>query len=68
MIDPYRHRFTFTPERDRTRIKLVRRDPLPPNWSRVKRSLTPIVVRLTLGLRKRTVANLGATLTSETAQ
>jgi hypothetical protein len=63
--DPHRHTFTFTPEGDGTRIKLVRRDPLPPNWSRIMRSLAPIVVRLTLGSRKRTLANLRAMLTRE---
>ncbi len=42
--DPHRHTFTFTPEGDGTRIRVVRRDPLPPNWSRVKRCLTPVVV------------------------
>jgi hypothetical protein len=66
--DPHRHTFTFTPEGDGTRIVLVRRDPLPPSWSRVKRSLAPVVVRLTVGSRKRTIANLRARLTGETAQ
>ena len=56
--DPHRHTFTFTTEQNGTRIALVRRDPVPPGWSRLKRGLTPIVVRLTLGIRKRTVANL----------
>lgn len=56
--DPHRHTFTFTTEQNGTRIELVRRDPVPPGWSRLKRGLTPIVVRLTLGIRKRTVANL----------
>ena len=62
--DPHRHTFTFAPEGEGTRITLVRRDPLPPSWSGLKRSLTPIVVRLTLGIRKRTVANLRARLTA----
>jgi uncharacterized protein YndB with AHSA1/START domain len=61
--DPHRHTFTFTPDGEGTRIQLVRRDPLPPNWSRFKRSLTPIVVRLTLGIRRRTIANLRTRLT-----
>jgi uncharacterized protein YndB with AHSA1/START domain len=56
--DPHRHTFTFTPEDGGTRIVLVRRDPLPGDWSRAKRSLTPLIVRLTAGIRKRTVANL----------
>jgi hypothetical protein len=56
--DPHRHTFTFTPDEVGTRIVLVRRDPLPPDWSRAKRSLTPLIVRLTSGRRKRTVANL----------
>jgi hypothetical protein len=56
--DPHRHTFTFTQEESGTRIVLVRRDPLPPNWSRAKRTITPLIVRLTSGSRKRTVANL----------
>jgi hypothetical protein len=46
-----------------TRIVLTRRDPLPPDWSQAKRALTPLVVRLSLGIRKRTVANLRQRLT-----
>lgn len=65
--DPHRHTFTFTPEEGGTRIVLVRRDPLPPDWSRAKRSLTPLIVRLTSGTRKRTVANLRQRLTGTTA-
>jgi hypothetical protein len=56
--DPHRHTFTFTPQEGGTRIVLARRDPLPPDWSRAKRSLTPLIVRLTSRSRKRTVANL----------
>jgi uncharacterized protein YndB with AHSA1/START domain len=56
--DPHRHTFTFTPEEGGTRVVLVRRDPLPPDWSRAKRSLAPLIVRLTSASRKRTVANL----------
>ena len=63
--DPHRHTFTFTSEGEGTRLRLVRRDPLPPNWSRFKRSFAPVVVRLTLGIRKRTVANLRARLTAD---
>jgi hypothetical protein len=65
--DPHRHTFTFTPEEGGTRIVLVRRDPLPPDWSRAQRSLTPLIVRLTSGSRKRTVANLRQRLISTTA-
>jgi hypothetical protein len=65
--DPHRHTFTFTPEEGGTRIALVRRDPLPPDWSRAQRSLTPLIVRLTSGNRKRTVANLRQRLISTTA-
>jgi uncharacterized protein YndB with AHSA1/START domain len=64
--DPHRHTFTFTPENGGTRIVLVRKDPLPPDWSRAKRSLTPLIVRLTLGIRKRTIANLGQRLIDAT--
>lgn len=56
--DPHRHTFTFTAEDGGTRIVLVRRDPYPPEWSRFKRTLAPVIVRLTLGIRKRTVAHL----------
>jgi uncharacterized protein YndB with AHSA1/START domain len=56
--DPHRHTFTFTPDKGGTRMVLARRDPLPPDWSRAKRSLAPLIVRLTSGSRKRTVANL----------
>jgi len=56
--DPHRHTFTFTSEDGGTRVVLIRRDPLPPDWSRAKRSLTPLIVRLTLGITRRTVANL----------
>jgi hypothetical protein len=65
--DPHRHTFTFTADGDGTRIELVRRDPVPPDWSRMKRSLLPIVVRLTLGIRKRTIANLAERLTASAA-
>lgn len=64
--DPHRHTFTFTPDEEGTRIELVRRDPLPPSWSRLKRSLTPVVVRLTLGIRRRTIVNLRNRLTTQT--
>ncbi len=60
--DPHRHTFTFTAEENGTRIELARRDPLPPDWSKVKRLLTPAIVRLSLGIRKRTIANLRARL------
>lgn len=56
--DPHRHTFTFTPEKGGTRIVLARRDPFPPKWSRAKRSLAPVIVRLSLAIRKRTIANL----------
>ena len=65
--DPHRHTFTFIPEGNGTRIVLVRRDPLPPDWSRAKRALTPLIVRLTSGIRKRTVANLRQRLIDTTA-
>ncbi len=61
--DPHRHTFTFTAEEGGTRIVLIRRDPLPPDWSRAKRALTPVVVRLSLGIRKRTIASLRRRLT-----
>jgi hypothetical protein len=64
--DPHRHTFTFTSEEGGTRIVLVRRDPLPADWSRAKRFLTPILVRLTSGVRKRTVENLRQRLTDTT--
>jgi hypothetical protein len=63
--DPHRHTFTFTAEDNGTRIELTRRDPLPPDWSKVKRRLTPAIVRLSLGIRKRTIANLGARLVEQ---
>jgi Polyketide cyclase / dehydrase and lipid transport len=56
--DPHRHTFTFTAQGGGTRIVLVRRDPYPPDWSRFKRALGPVIVRLSLGIRKRTVAHL----------
>jgi Polyketide cyclase / dehydrase and lipid transport len=56
--DPHRHTFTFTAKDGGTHIVLVRRDPYPPGWSRFQRALAPVIVRLTLGIRKRTVANL----------
>jgi hypothetical protein len=56
--DLHRHMFTFRPIAGGTRIVLVRRDPLPPDWSRAMRSLAPLIVRLTSSSRKRTVANL----------
>ncbi len=56
--DPHRHYFTFTPDEGGTRIELVRTDPFPPNWSRPMRALGPLMVRLSLGIRKRTIANL----------
>jgi hypothetical protein len=56
--DPHRHTFTFTPDEGGTRIVHVRRDPLPPDWSRARRSVTPLFVRLTSGSRKPTGANL----------
>ena len=56
--DPHRHTFTFTGEDGGTRIVLFRRDPYPSDWSRFKRALAPVVIRITLGIRKRTVANL----------
>jgi hypothetical protein len=65
--DPHRHTFTFTPEAGGTRLVLVRRDPLPPDWSRAKRALTPAIVRLTAGIRRRTIANLRQRLTDRTA-
>jgi uncharacterized protein YndB with AHSA1/START domain len=65
--DPHRHTFTFTPEAGGTRLVLVRRDPLPPDWSRSKRALTPAIVRLTAGIRRRTIANLRQRLTDRTA-
>ena len=46
--DPHRHTFTFAAEEGGTRIVLVRRDPLPPDWSRAKRALAPLIVRLSL--------------------
>lgn len=63
--DPHRHRFTFTAEENGTRIVLTRRDPLPPEWSKAKRALTPAIVRLTLGSRKRTITNLRARLVEQ---
>lgn len=63
--DPHRHTFTFTAEENGTRIELARRDPLPPDWSKVKRLLTPAIVRLILGIRKRTIANLRARLVEQ---
>ena len=63
--DPHRHTFTFTAEDKGTRIELTRRYPLPPDWSRVKRLLTPAIVRLSLGIRKRTIANLRARLVEQ---
>jgi uncharacterized protein YndB with AHSA1/START domain len=65
--DPHRHTFTFTPEAGGTRMVLARRDPLPPDWSRAKRLLTPLIVRLTSGIRRRTVANLRRRIIEGTA-
>lgn len=56
--DPHRHTFTFTAEDGGTRVVLVRRDPFPHEWSRFKRALSPVIMRLTLGIRKQTLANL----------
>jgi hypothetical protein len=56
--DPHRHTFTFTAEADGTRIEEVRKDPFPPEWPRAKRALTPVILFLSLGMRKRTMANL----------
>jgi hypothetical protein len=61
--DPHRHTFTFTADGDGTRIVLLRRDPLPRDWSQAKRSLAPLVVRLTASIRRRTVSNLRQRLT-----
>jgi Polyketide cyclase / dehydrase and lipid transport len=66
--DPHRHTFTFAAEDDGTRIVLVRRDPYPPDWSRFKRALAPLIVRLTLGTRKRTVADLRRRLIARPSQ
>jgi len=66
--DPHRHTFTFTAEDGGTRIVLTRRDPYPPEWSRFKRALAPGIVRLTLGIRKRTVANLRRRLMASPSQ
>jgi hypothetical protein len=66
--DPHRHTFTFTAEDGGTRIVLVRRDPYPPEWSRFKRALAAAIVRLTLGIRKRTVAHLRRQLMARPSQ
>jgi hypothetical protein len=66
--DPHRHTFTFAAEDGGTRIVLTRRDPYPPEWSRFKRALAPAIVRLTLGIRKRTVANLRQRLITSPSQ
>lgn len=60
--DPHRHTFTFIAEGDGTRIELTRREPLPPGWSNMKRAFTPVIIRLTLGIRRRTMENLGSRL------
>jgi hypothetical protein len=64
--DPHRHTFTFSADEGGTRIVLLRRDPLPSDWSRAKRSLTPLIVRLTSKIRKQTVANLRQRLIERT--
>jgi hypothetical protein len=66
--DPHRHTFMFTAEDSGTRITVVRRDPYPPEWTRLKRALGPVIVRLSLGIRKRTVAHLGQRLTATPSQ
>jgi hypothetical protein len=62
--DPHRHTFTFTAKDGGTRIVLDRRDPFPPEWSRFKRALTPVIALVSLSIRKRTVAQLRRQLVS----
>jgi hypothetical protein len=66
--DPHRHTFTFTAEDSGTRIVLVRRDPYPTEWPRFKRALGRVIVRLSLGIRKRTVAHLEQRLLAAPSQ
>ena len=66
--DLHRHTFTFTAEDGGTRIVLVRRDPYPPEWSPFKRALGRVIVRLTLRIRKRTVAQLRRRLVARQSQ